>query len=165
MKRFRRRSVMAAVAATVTVLVGAGAATAYWTGIGSGSGSAATPTILAVTLTAGSPSAELYPGGTADVAITVSNPNAIALRLGSLSLDTGQGTGGFGVDGAHTGCDLSTLSFTTQSNAGAGWTIPPKVGATNGTLALDLPSAMGMGATAANACQGASFVAHLIVGV
>lgn len=165
MTRHRRRSALAVVAVTVTALAGAGAAIAYWTTTGSGSASAATPTVLAVTLTAGTPSGELYPGGAADLAITVSNPNAFTVRFGSLSLDTAQGTGGFEVDGAHTGCDLSTLSFTTQSNGGAGWTIPPKVGAINGALALDLPSAVAMGATAANACQGASFVAHLIVGV
>ena len=164
MTRLRRRSALAVVAVTVTALAGAGAAFAYWTTTGSGSASAATPTVLAVTLTAGTPSAELYPGGVADLSITVSNPNAFAVRLGSLALDTAQGSGGFGVDGAHAGCDLSTLSFTTQSNGGAGWTIPAKVGATNGALALDLPGAVAMGATAADACQGASFAAHLIVG-
>jgi hypothetical protein len=164
MTRLRRHSALATVVATVTALVLAGAAVAYWTTTGSGSASAATRTVLAVTLTAGIPSAELYPGGAADVATTVSNPNAFAVRLGSLSLDTSQGTGGFGVDGGHAGCDLSTLGFTTQSSGGAGWTIPPKVGAANGELALDLPDAVAMGATAANACQGASFVVHLVVG-
>ena len=35
--------------------------------------------------------------------LTITNPNPASVRVGSLSLDTSQGTGGFAVDGAHSG--------------------------------------------------------------
>ena len=56
--------------------------------------------------------------------LTVTNPNPGQIRVGSLALDTSQGTGGFAVDGGHSGCGLATLSFATQTNGGAGWTVP-----------------------------------------
>jgi hypothetical protein len=159
-----RRGTLATVTVGVAGLVLAASAVAFFTTTGSGSGSGNTPAAQAVTLTAGTPTAQLYPGGAADVAVSVSNPNLFALRLVSLSLDTAAGTGGFDVDAGHSGCDPAVLSFTTQTNAGAGWTIPAKVGATNGVLAIDLSSALAMSTSAANACQGASFLVHLSVG-
>lgn len=141
-----------------------GAAYAAWGGSGSGTGSATTGTTVAVTLSPGAPSADLYPGGQANVVLTVSNPNASPVRIGSLSLDTGQGTLGFGVDGGHLGCAVSTLSFTTQTNGGAGWNVPAKVGAVNGTLSVTLTNALAMSSGAANGCQGASFTTYLAAG-
>ena len=90
--------------------------------------------------------------------LTVTNPNAAEIRVGSLALDTGQGNGGFAVDGAHSGCGLAPLSFVTQTNAGAGWTVPA-----SGVLSVTLTNALSMGTGAANACQGASFSVYLTV--
>jgi hypothetical protein len=56
------------------------------------------------------------------------------------------------------------VSFTAQSNGGAGWSVPAKAGTTNGVLHLDLSNAVAMGASAGNACQGASFLVHLNAG-
>jgi hypothetical protein len=162
-RRWRRGSAAVATFA-VAALVLAASALAYWTTAGSGTTSATVADAQAVTLTPGTASAELYPGGSADVAVSVSNPNTSPVRVVSLSLDATVGTGGFDVDGAHAGCDPSVLSFATQSNGGAGWTIPAKVGATAGVAALDLPGALAMSAAAASACQGASFIVHLSVG-
>ena len=145
-------------------LIAAASALAYWTTTGSGAASGSAADALAVTLTAGVPTAQLYPGGHADVAVAVSNPNPFPVHLGTLSLDTGHGTGGFDVDAGHSGCDTAVLAFTTQTNSGAGWTVPPKVGAVAGVLAVDLPNAIAMGAGAANACQGADLSIHLDVG-
>jgi hypothetical protein len=164
MIRHRRRGAIALRAVALTTLVLVGAAVAYWTTMGAGLGSAPTAGVLDISLSAGIPSAELYPGAATDVAVTATNPNPFPLRLGSLSLNSAQGTAGFGVDAPHAACGLATLSFAAQSNGGAGWTIPPKVGATNGTLAIDLSGALAMSAGAANACQGASFVVHLTAG-
>jgi hypothetical protein len=141
------------------VLVAAGSATAYWGASGSGSGSGGTDTAAAVTLSPATPTAALFPGGQASVLLTVINPNAFSVRVGSLALDTGQGTSGFAVDGGHLGCVLSTLSFTTQTNAGAGWTI-----AGNDVLSVTLTNALSMTTAAANACQGASFTVYLAAG-
>jgi hypothetical protein len=152
------------VAVLVGVLLTAGAALAYFKSAGSGTGSASAGTTQAVTLTAGTPSTQLYPGGQADVALTISNPNPVRVHIGSLSLNTGQGTGGFAVDGPHSTCGLSTLGYTTQTNSAAGWFIPPKVGATNGSLTVDLSGSLSMTTSAASACQGANFTVYLTAG-
>jgi hypothetical protein len=117
-----------------------------------------------VVLSPGSPTASLYPGGQADVVFSVSNPNSSAVRIGSFALATGQGTGGFAVDSGHSACGLATLSFTSQTNGGAGWTVPAKVGSVNGTLAVTLTNALTMSLGAANACQGATTSVYLAAG-
>ena len=71
----------------------------------------------------------LYPGGSGEVDAIVSNPNPFPVRINSLVL----GNGGIGVDSAHSGCDTSALHFTSQYNGGAGWDVPAKVGATDGS--------------------------------
>jgi hypothetical protein len=141
-----------------------GVADAYWRGSGGGSGSASTGTTVAVTLTPGTPAASLYPGGQADVVTTASNPNASPVHIGSLALDIGHGTGGYAVDAAHSGCAVATVTFTSQSNGGAGWTVPAKVGAVNGTLSITLTNALAMGVGAANTCQGATWTVYLAAG-
>jgi hypothetical protein len=75
-----------------------------------------------------------------------------------LALDTTQGTSGFAADAAHAACALAALSFATQSNGGAGWTVPG-----GSVVALTLPNAISMSTNAANACQGATFTVYLRV--
>jgi hypothetical protein len=160
--RSKRRLTL--VAATVVGLALVAGAAAYWTSSGSGAGSAGTSTTQAVTIAPATPTAALYPGGTADVAATISNPNDTAVHLPSVMLDTSQGTNGFDVDGAHSGCAVSTLSFTTQTNGGGDFVVPAKVGSVDGTLSVDLTNAISMGSGAAGACQGATFTVYLRVG-
>lgn len=153
----RRRGIPVAIA--VATLAGAGWAAAYWSGGGGGAGATTTGTTQPVTLSPASPVAQLYPGGQASVRVTVTNPNAAPVRVDSFGLDPTQGTGGFAVDAGHAGCGLSSLSFTTASNGGAGWTIP----ATD-SVTLTLTNPLAMQTTAADACQGATFTVHLRVG-
>jgi hypothetical protein len=136
----------------------------YWTGPGGGNGSATTGAAAALTLTPGSADAGLYPGGVADVVVTVSNPSATPVQIGSLSRDPGQGTSGFAVDSGHSGCDVSALSFTTDTNAGSGWTVPADVGGVDGTLPITLTDALMLGEDAANSCQGATVTVYLTAG-
>jgi hypothetical protein len=150
------------VAIVVVTIGGAGVAYAYWTAGGAGTGFGATGTTVPITLSAGTPTASLLPGGQTSVMLTMTNSNTARVKVSSLALDTTQGTGGFSVDASHTGCTLSTLSFATQTNAGAGWTVPGKVGAVNGTLAVTLISSLSMSLSAANACQGATFTVYLL---
>lgn len=137
---------------------------AYWAGFGGGSAPAATGTTVAVTLSPAAPVDALYPGGQAGVALTVSNPNTSPVHIGSLALDTSQGSAGFAVDAGHSGCATSTLSFTTQTNGGAGWTVAARVGAVNGSLSITLTNALARTLAAANACQGASTTVYLVAG-
>jgi hypothetical protein len=85
----------------VLALTAGGAANAYWSEQGSGAGAGTTGTTVAVTLGPGTPTSDLFPGGQADVVLTVSNPNAFDVLIGSLTLDPGQGTAGYAADGGH----------------------------------------------------------------
>jgi hypothetical protein len=148
----------------IAALAVTGVANAYWQAAGAGTGSGTAGTTVPVTLSPGTPTPGLYPGGTTGVVVTVTNTNTSPVVLGSLALDISQGTGGFAVDAGHSGCLVSALSYTTQTNGGAGWTVPAKVGSVNGTLAITLPSALAMTTGAANACQGATSTVYLVVG-
>jgi hypothetical protein len=161
--RIPRRTLTVPLLVILALALG-GIADAYWRGSGSGAGSATTGTTVAVTLGPATPAATLYPGGQANVVLTVSNPNTSPVHIGSLALDTGQGTGGFAVDAGHSGCAVSTLSFTTQTNGATGWTVAAKAGGVNGTLSITLTNALAMGVGAANACQGASSTVYLAAG-
>ncbi|MDX6372103.1 MAG: hypothetical protein QOD98_1091 [Nocardioidaceae bacterium] len=154
----RRLRPLALLLTAVTLLV-SGVAAAYWGTAGGGSATAATAGASALTLAPGTPTAQLYPGGQATVVLTVTNPNPGQVRVGSLALDTSQGTSGFAVDGGHSGCGLASLSFATQTNGGAGWTVPG-----SGVLPVTLTNALSMGTGAANACQGAVFSVYLTAG-
>jgi hypothetical protein len=159
MRATRRRGLLVTALLPVLVVGATGVAFAYWTKAGGGSGAATTGTTQAVTLTPGTASSQLYPGGASAVAVTVTNPNPGSVKVGSFSLDTTQGSSGFAVDSGHLGCGLATLGFTTQTNGGAGWTIPA-----SGSSVLSLAGSLSMSTTAANACQGASFTVYLKVG-
>ena len=160
----RRWVTPAAVVAIVWVLFVGGGAFAYWTASGSGAGNGGTGTLSALTLTPGTPVASFYPGTSSAVKLTITNSNTTTVRIGSLVLNTSSGTGGFAVDAGHSACLLSALSYTTQSNSGNGWTVPAKVGAVDGTLAVTLSGALTMSTSAANACQGATFTVYLTAG-
>lgn len=137
--------------------VAAGTSSGYFRNGASGSGTALVAAVQPVTLTPATPTGGLYPGGSADVALTVSNPNSGAVTIASLALDTSRGTNGLGVDGGHSGCDLSAITFT---GAATGWTIPAQAGA----YPIDLPGAIAMAPSAADACQGATFTVYLQTG-
>jgi hypothetical protein len=159
----RRLAVLGVLLVLLGIPVG-GVAWSYWSAGGSGTGTGANGTLAAVSLTPGSPAAGLYPGGSTDVVLTATNSNASAVKIGSLLLDTGQGTGGFSVDGGHSGCSVAALGYTTQSNGGAGWSVPARVGVVNGTLSITLTNALVLTAAAASACQGATFTVYLVAG-
>jgi hypothetical protein len=152
--RVRGRRIM--VAAAVAALAVTGAAAAHWAGSGEGAGAASSGATQPVTLSPATPVAQLYPGGRSSVRLTVTNPNTATVRVDALGLDATQGTGGFAVDAGHGECGLSSLSVTTDTNGGAGWTIPG-----GGAVTLTLADALAMHASAANACQGATFTVHL----
>ena len=150
-----------ALLAAVATLVLAGGAFAYFTSTGSGSGSASVGSPDEVTIAAVTPtSGLLYPGATGELDATISNPNTFSVRVNSLVL----GGGGISVDGGHAGCDTSAIHYTTQNNGGVGWTVPPKIGSTPGSLDVDLADAVGMDSDAANECQGATFTISLVTG-
>jgi hypothetical protein len=157
----RTRFVVLIVAVALLAIPVGGVAFAYWSGAASGSGTGGTGDLAAVSISPSTPTGSLYPGGQSDIAISVSNPNDEVVHLSTISLNGAQGTGGFAVDAGHSGCDVSTLTFTTQSNAGTGWDVPARVGLVDGTLDITLTSALAMGSAANSACQGATFTVYL----
>jgi hypothetical protein len=159
-----RTRIIVLVAVVFLAVPVSGIAYAYWSGAASGAGSGATGTLAAISLTPGTAAATLAPGGQTAVVLSISNSNDTAVKVGSLSLNSAQGTGGFAVDAGHAACGVAALTFTTQTNAGAGWTVPARVGAVNGTLAVTLSNALAMASSAASACQGATFTVYLVAG-
>ena len=142
----------------------AGVASAFWSGGGGGNGSGSTGSTQPVTFTPGEVAAGLYPGGTADVAVDISNPNTEPVRIASLLLDPTSGADGFAVDAGHPDCLLDTFGFETQTNAGLGWTVPASDSSGNGSLILTLSDAVSMDLGAANGCQGATVTVYLTAG-
>jgi hypothetical protein len=134
-----------------------GVAIAAWTTGGSGSGQASAGTAASMTISAGTPSTNLYPTASADVAAVVSNPNPYKVHVSSVSL------GAVTVDGGHSACNTgASVSVTSpQTNSGAGWDVPAKSGAVNGSLNLDLANAISMDNAANDSCQGATFTVAL----
>lgn len=141
----------------VVALIAAAAAGGFWTVHGAGDGTVSAETVASVTLTPGTATTDLYPGRSGDVALSIANSNTYRAYIGSLVLDTSRGTNGFSVSGGQPGCDPAAVSYTTQSNGGAGWFVP--VGS---TLDLDLTSAVDLSTDAASECQGATFIVYLL---
>lgn len=149
----KRVAVIAILAIAVSVI---GVAIAAWTTGGSGSGQASAGSATSMTISAGTPSTSLYPTASADVAATISNPNPYNVHVSSISL------GAITVDGGHSGCNTATVTVTSpQTNSGAGWDVPAKSGAVNGTLGVDMANAVSMSNSANDSCQGATFTVAL----
>lgn len=141
-----------AATAALCLLAGGGTAYAYWATTGAGSGAAAAATMHAVTVDAfvagDSNRTSLVPGGTADVILRTSNPNAFAVRLYSVASN-----GAVTADAGHAGCTTTGVSFTAPTAPLApAVTIPA-----NSSLLVTLPGAASMSAQSQSACQGATF--------
>ncbi len=164
MRRLARtpfRSVAIGVAVALTVAFSS-VAVGYWSGTGTGTTSTRLADPLALTLSPATPDDPIAPGDSADVSVVVHNPNTFEAHMGSFVLDADHGAP-FTVDSGHNGCVVSggVLSFTEQTNAGAGWDIPPKVGSDDGSIVVQLRDALAMSVAAADACQGATFTITL----
>jgi hypothetical protein len=134
-------------AAGLIIGLSAGAAYAYFTTPGHGTGSASigsmqTITIAATTATPGNP---LLPGGSGDVTLEVTNPNAFPVTLLSV---TSSGT--ITADASHPSCTTTGVTFTSQTALNK--TIPA-----SSTTTIDLKGAATMDTTSSDGCQGATF--------
>jgi hypothetical protein len=139
-------------------------AAGYCSRLVDGSASAILGTAQAISVSHATASGQLYPGAAVDVTLSLSNPNPLSVTVSSLSLNRSRGNGGFAVDRSHSACNVSALAFTSQTNGGAGWSVPPRIGSRNGTLAVDLHDALTMDTEATNACREATFTFYLTDG-
>lgn len=140
-----------AATAALCLLAGGGTAYAYWatTGTGSGSAAAGTMQVSVDALVAGdSNRSSLVPGGTADVILRASNPNAFPVTLYSVAA-----SGAAAADAAHAGCITTGVSFKGPAAPLApAVTIPAK-----SSVLVALPGTASMSTQSQSACQGATF--------
>ena len=119
---------------------------AAWTAGGTGSGSAKAGTATALTTSDASASVVklLYPSGSADVAVTINNPNPYAVTVSSV---TGNGT----ITSGNATCDASNgVTFTDQT--GLSIVVPA-----NGNKTTVFANAASMSNASVDACQGQTF--------
>jgi P pilus assembly chaperone PapD len=137
------RKAFAALGVFAGVAVAANVAFAAWTADGTGSGSAKAISSAAVTTVSATPTAALYPGGSADLAITIKNTNSYPVRVSQIN--------GNGSITSTTACDVNNgVSFTNQTGT---WDVPANSTGTTVTLS----GAVHMSNISVDACQNATF--------
>ncbi len=126
----------------VAGMLASGVAWAAWTADGTGNGYAGATTAEELTTSVVTAPADLYPGGTGDVKVTINNPNDYAVDVTSIA-----GDGAITADLA--GCTTTGVTFTDQTGT---WNV-----AANGSSTVTLTGAASMSNASDNACQGAVF--------
>ena len=149
-RRYGRALFVLGAALALTLGVGAGTAYAWFTSSGSGTGKGSVSTAQAVTVlgATGTPTSALHPGATADLTLTVKNPNSYPLVIVSISQNL---TSAETVVGG-TGCTAGNSGVTVPTLSGLDVTV------TSGTsVVVHIPNGAAMSASSASGCQGASF--------
>jgi hypothetical protein len=139
-RRRRRRAVVAVYTAAAVVATG-GIGYAMWTASGSGPGQAKAVTKQALTVVAGSASAQLYPGGTGDVVFSVTNPNPYNVSVNAWS------------GGAVSSTSDTTNCPATNFTLNAGTITATTVNGGNGTGTVTVANGITMVSAAPDACQ------------
>lgn len=131
----------------LALFIAAGATFGSWSlsGTGNGYAKAVTPSNLTLNDASASTVAQLYPGGTGDVKVSITNPNAFPVTVTGVS-----GNGTITSDKGAT-CDASTgVSYTNQT----GLSLSLAAGATQ---VFTLTGAAAMSNSTVDACKGAIF--------
>jgi hypothetical protein len=126
----------------VAGMMASGIAWAAWTADGTGSGYAGATTAEALTTSPATASADLYPGSTGDVTVTINNPNDYAVNVTSI---TGNGT----ITDDKAACTVTGVTFATQTGT---WNV-----AANASSTVTLADAASMSNASDTGCQGAVF--------
>ncbi len=182
--RRRSRKMRFAGAVLGAVLVGGAvyAATNWVVGLSGGSsGEAESGTVANLTVTAvASPAATnlLYPGGTGDVVVSISNPNPYPVTITAVQLPTNTtyatGYTSSALSATQTGCLAATPStviwnFSTGSSGSSHTLTTPLTvgasGAANNPLVVTFTNDASMGATAPAACENTFFSMPSLTGI
>ena len=140
---------IAAVGVATVAVIGVGTAYALWSASATGSGSSKALTAQTITVTASTPTADLYPGFTqGDVFFSLSNSNPYPVTFTSM-------TAGTVTSGDPTNCPASNV---TVANA-SGLSIAVPAGASN--QAASIADVVTMVSGAPNGCQGVTFTIGL----
>lgn len=178
----RRMKIASAVCGILLAGVGAYAATNWLVGLNSGSsGEGQSAPISNLTISAvASPSATnlMYPGGTGDVVVTISNPNPYPVTITAVQLPTNAtyatGYTSSALTTTQTGCLAATPSQVTwnfsTATSGSSHTLTTALtvgasGQANNPLAVTLTNDASMGTTAPAACASTYFSMPSLTGV
>ncbi len=178
----RRMKIVSAVCGILLAGVGAYAATNWIVGLNSGSsGEGQSASISNLTISAvASPSATnlMYPGGTGDVVVTISNPNPYPVTITAVQLPTNAtyatGYTSSALTTTQTGCLAATPSQVTwnfsTATSGTSHTLTTALtvgasGQANNPLAVTLTNDASMGTTAPAACANTYFSMPSLTGV
>jgi hypothetical protein len=149
-----RKSVKRAaiVGAAVIVMTGTGIAYAAWTASGSGSGyaKATTAQVLTTVDATADTVAQLYPGGSGDVRVTIHNPNPYPVKVTSIS-----GNGTITASGGSGTCTVTGVSF--DGATGLSILVPARSNNVDGSASYTLTGNAHMDNTSDDGCQGAVF--------
>jgi hypothetical protein len=177
-RRFSRRTkVVSMVCGIVLAGAGAYAATNWVVGLNSGSsGEGQSATISNLTITAvASPAASnlLYPGGTGDVVVSITNPNPFPVTITAVQLPTNTtyatGYTNSGLSSANASCTSTTSlvswNFATATSGSSHTLTTPLTVAASGTLAATLTNDASMASTTPAACAATYFSMPSFTGV
>lgn len=142
----------------VPLVLGTGtAAYAYWSASGSGSATLSTATATAITVTA-TPSGTLFPGASADVSVTMGNPNAYPVSMTTMTAISVTSS-----DSAA--CASSWISLpaeVTTGVSGTGYVLPSPVSVPSGSSGTTtLTGLVTMATDAPDTCQGKTFTVDM----
>lgn len=160
MTRFITRKKIAAATAATALGVGGVIAYAAWTSSGSGNGTVSARSASALVVADATTATTLYPTGTANLVVTLTNNNAYNVAVTAISqgvLSSGAPTAAaITVDSNHSSCNVSSVTLTAPALSGV------VVAGNGGTYTLTLHNAVAMDNTAADACQGATFTVPVV---
>lgn len=138
----------------IAAMVVGGVAVAAWLSSGTGPARGQAITASALTVTARSGPADLYPGATGAVYFTVNNPNAYAVTLSTVAYGA--------ISGGSAGCVPTDVTNIVKA-AAAPTSITPLVVPAGASVNSSIAGALTMPTTAANGCQGATFDIQITV--
>jgi hypothetical protein len=144
------RKKLLVLAALLAVALSVGGAVASWSTSGSGNASAKAATASAITLADASAltTGDLYPGGTGNVKLKISNPNSFPVSITSVTLTSG-GT----IASSSATCDSGGNGVTFTNTSG----LSISLAANAVDQAVTLTGKVAMSTASVNACQGATF--------
>lgn len=142
---------LAALAVALVTFAGIGLAWAAWTAGGNGTGAAKAGTATALTTSAATATDSLYPSGSADVALTINNPNPYQVTVTSV-------TGNGNITSDKAGCTAANNGVTFDDQPTTSIVI-----AAHDSTTTHFTGAAHMSNASVDACQGATFTIPVTV--
>ena len=146
----------------LAVFMGAGVAFAAWTASGTGAAGAKATSFQALTVSAGTATAQLYPGGSGDAVVSVTNPNPFAVKITQITQDVSAGKFVSSDQGANC-TDAAASIHPTGISLTAASGSPLATIAASSTSSFTLTGKVAMSNTSDTLCQGAVFSIPVIV--